>query len=353
MSLSTSLSRRILFFIRLYVLHANSLLALEREYFSYQQRTYHNGESSGLILIIDLSEDSDKFLNQKLREAGEKWGCFMVINHGLSLSLMAEMKKTVRDLHERPCEVKRRNTDVLLGSGYKPRSELNPLYESFGLFDMSSPQDVNNFCDQLEATTDQRDIMLKYAKATDGLARDLSRRLAESYGVVDTHFYRGWPSQFRINKYHFNTETIGKSGVILHTDPGFLTILQGDEDVRGLEAMDKTSGSFFPINTLPSTFLVNLGDMATIWSNGRLYNMKHRVNCIDPKVRFSVSSFLLGPMDRDLEAPAELVDDEHPRLYKPISDGGLRKIRLSMNLHDGESLKFITIKDVNAVPKID
>ncbi|KAL1202606.1 2-oxoglutarate-dependent dioxygenase DAO [Cardamine amara subsp. amara] len=94
--------------------------------------------------------------------------------------------------------------------------------------------------------------------------------------------------------------------------------------------------------------------MGTIWSNGRLCNVKHRVKCIDPTVRFSIASFLLGPIDRDLEAPDELVDAEHPRLYKPISDGGLRKIRLSMNLHAGESLKFITMKaDLNDVPKTD
>jgi isopenicillin N synthase-like dioxygenase len=67
-----------------------------------------------------------------------------------------------------------------------------------------------------------------------------------------------------MNKYHFKPDSVGKLGVILHTDPGFLTILQGDEDVGGLEAMDNSSGSFFPIHTLPNTLLVNLGDMATV-----------------------------------------------------------------------------------------
>ncbi|KAG7654235.1 Oxoglutarate/iron-dependent dioxygenase [Arabidopsis suecica] len=310
-------------------------------------------EVNGVIPTIDLEEANDQILNQNIRQASEKWGCFTVINHGVSLSLMAEMKKTVRDLHERPHEMKVRNTDVLLGSGYKPLSELNPFYESFGLFDMASPQAVNNFCDQLDASADQREIMLKYAKATDDLARNLARRLAESYGVVEQHFFRGWPSHFRMNKYHFKPETVGKLGVKLHTDPGFLTILQGDEDVGGLEAIDNSSGSFFPIHTLPNTLLVNLGDMATIWSNGRLCNVKHRVQCIEAKMRITIATFLLGPVDRDLEAPDEFVDAEHPRLYKPISDGGLRKIRLSKHLHAGESLKFITIKDLNDVPKID
>ncbi|XP_023645921.1 2-oxoglutarate-dependent dioxygenase DAO [Capsella rubella] len=308
-------------------------------------------ELKGVIPTIDLEEGYVEILNRKIRKASEKWGCFMVINHGVSLSLMAEMKKTVRDLHERPHETKMGNTDVLLGSGYKPQSESNPLYESLGLFDMTSPQAVSSFCDKLHVSAHHREIMLKYATAIDGLARDLARRLAESYGVKDPHFLRGWPSHFRMNKYHFKPETVGKLGVELHTDPGFLTILQGDEDVGGLEVMDNSSGSFFPINTAPNTLLVNLGDMATIWSNGRLCNVKHRVQCIEAKVRLTIASFLLGPVDRDLEAPDEFVDAEHPRLYKPISDGGLRKIRLSKNLHAGGSLKFITYERLkNDVP---
>jgi hypothetical protein len=115
------------------------------------------GELNGVIIpTIDLEEVSDKILNQKIREASERWGCFRVINHGVSLSLMAEMKKTVIDLFQRPYEVKVRNTDVLLGSGYRAPNEINPYYEALGLYDMASPHAVNTFCDQLEASADQR-----------------------------------------------------------------------------------------------------------------------------------------------------------------------------------------------------
>lgn len=183
---------------------------------------------------------------------------------------------------------------------------------------------------------------MKYAKAIDGLAKDLARRLAESYGLAETNFFKGWPSQFRINKYHFQPETVGKLGVQLHTDSGFLTILQDDENVGGLEAMDHSSGTFFPISPLPNTLAINLGDMAAIWSNGRLCNVKHRVQCNEATKRFSIASFLLGPMDTDLEPPSEFVDAEHPRLYKPISHDGVRNIRMTTKLHDGEALKLIT-----------
>ena len=118
--------------------------------------------NTGVVFpTIDLGELSDEILNQKLREAGERLGCFRVINHGVSLSLMSEMKKTVMDLFERPYEVKVRNTDVLPGSGYRFRpSETNPNYEALGLLDLASPQALNTFCDQLDASAEQRFLSL-------------------------------------------------------------------------------------------------------------------------------------------------------------------------------------------------
>ncbi|KAF3493870.1 hypothetical protein DY000_02057712 [Brassica cretica] len=112
--------------------------------------------TSVIFPTIDLGEVSDEILNQKLREASERWGCYRVINHGVSLSLMSDMKKTIMDLFERPYEVKMRNTDVQQWSGYTAQSEINPYNEALGLYDTASPQAVNTFCDQLEASAEQR-----------------------------------------------------------------------------------------------------------------------------------------------------------------------------------------------------
>lgn len=109
-----------------------------------------------------------------------------------------------------------------------------------------------------------REIMVKYGKVMDGLAKDLTRLLAKSYELADPDICKEWPSQFRISKYHFNPETVGKNGLITHTDPGFLTIVHGDDNVGGLEAMDHSSGTYYPINTSPNTLTVNLGDMAKV-----------------------------------------------------------------------------------------
>ncbi|KAK0604030.1 hypothetical protein LWI29_011337 [Acer saccharum] len=242
---------------------------------------------------------------------------------------MSEMKKVVRCLLDLPLEIKQRNTDVIAGSGFMAPSQVNPLYEALGLYDMASSQAVHNFSSQLDASPHQREIIEIYARAIHELSMDIAQKLAQSMGLMDNEF-EGWPCQFRINKYNFTPETVGSSGVQLHTDSGFLTILQEDENVGGLEVMDK-SGAFVSVDPLPGTLLVNLGDFATLWSNGRLYNVKHRVQCKEAAIRVSIATFLLGPKEAAVEAPDEFVNSEHPRLYIPITYEDYRKLRLSKN----------------------
>lgn len=78
------------------------------------------------------------------------------------------------------------------------------------------------------------------------------------------------------------------------------------------------------------------------WSNGRLRTVKHRVQCKEASLRYSIAAFLLGPMET-VEAPAELVDAEHPRLYAPFTFEDYRKLRLSTKLQAGEALDLLLI----------
>lgn len=78
-----------------------------------------------------------------------------------------------------------------------------------------------------------------------------------------------------------------------------------------------------------------------VWSNGRLCNVKHRVQCKQATIRISIASFLLGPKEEQVEVPPELVDSEHPRLYKPFTYEDYRKLRVSRKLHAGEALALV------------
>ncbi|XP_062105250.1 2-oxoglutarate-dependent dioxygenase DAO-like [Humulus lupulus] len=305
--------------------------------------SHSDSDSKSTVPVIDMREfgdlsDSEKAY-EKLREACEEWGCFRIINHGISPALMSEMKTVVRSLLDLPAEIKQRNTDVIAGSGYMAPSPVNPLYEALGLYDLGSPEALRSFFDQLDASPYQRDVIEKYAKGVHEMAMDMGRKLAKSLGVK-SDLFKGWTCQFRINKYNFNPQSVGSSGVQLHTDSGFLTVLQEDENVGGLEVMNK-NGEFVAVEPCPGTLLLNLGDVARAWSNGRFCNVKHRVQCKEAAVRVSIASFLLGPKDETVEAPQELVDSEHPRLYLPFSYEDYRSLRLSKKLHAGEALQLI------------
>lgn len=113
-------------------------------------------ELDEIIPIIDLKEVPNELLNKKIHEASERWGSFRVINHGVPSSLMSEMKKTGKDLFNRPYEVKIRNKDVVPGRGYMAPTKSLPLFEAVSLYDLASPQVINTFCDQLDASAEQR-----------------------------------------------------------------------------------------------------------------------------------------------------------------------------------------------------
>ncbi|GLT82484.1 hypothetical protein SLE2022_008500 [Rubroshorea leprosula] len=296
------------------------------------------GKEKEGIPIIDLSNFPGEY--EKLREACQDPGCFRVVNHGIPLDLMWDMKRVVRSLLDLPMEIKRRNTDVIPGSGYMAPSQVNPLYEALGLYDMASSYAVQTFCSQLDASPQQREIIEKYAQAISELAMEIGGKLAESMGLK-SDFCKEWACQFRINKYNFTPEAVGSTGVQIHTDSGFLTILQEDENVGGLEVMEKKSGTFIPVDPSPGTLLVNLGDVAAVWSNGRLCNVKHRVQCKEAAIRVSIATFLLGPKEAAVEAAPELVDAEHPRLYAPFTIEEYRKLRLSTKLQAGEALELL------------
>ena len=104
--------------------------------------------------------------------------------------------------------------------------------------------------------------METYGKAIHDVAVQIAQKIAESLGIFDADF-KDWPCQYRINKYSFTSESIGSLGASVHTDSGFLTILQDDENVGGLEVMDNY-GAFVSVPPFRGTLLANLGDIARV-----------------------------------------------------------------------------------------
>ncbi|GJU86873.1 2-oxoglutarate-dependent dioxygenase DAO-like protein [Tanacetum coccineum] len=286
------------------------------------------------VPVIDMQKLDT--LSMEIVKASEEWGCFRIVNHGVPIDLMAEMKAVVASLFDHPEEIKMRTVHIELGKGYVERNLASPFFEGFSIDDISLP---GEFCDRIDASPHQREIIKKYIKAIRELARLLGLKLMEGSGLSGDLF-DGWCCQLRMNKYHFCPESVGSTGVPIHTDPTFLTILQDDENVNGLQLTDKNSGQFIPVDPIPGTLVVNIGDIGKAWSNGRYWTAKHRVHCFEPKTRYSIALFVLGPNDKMIEAPSQFVDLEHPRYYVPIDPKKYRDVRVTHQVRTGVALEL-------------
>ncbi|XP_057741961.1 2-oxoglutarate-dependent dioxygenase DAO-like [Arachis stenosperma] len=295
-------------------------------------------ENTMEVPVVDFQQLRNKEEElKKLREACERCGCFRIINHTVPETLMADMKSVAKYLHDLPVEIKTKNKPVIPESGYRPPSEISPFYEGLALYDIhKSPQAVDQFCSQLGVPPKQRKTIEAYGEAVNDLATSVSQKMAESLDVVSTDF-KDWPLLFRVIKYSFNAESIGSVGIPIHTDTSFVTLLQDDDKVGGLEIMDH-SGSFKAVPPQSGSFLCIIGDVGHIWSNGRFHNVKHRVLCKEATTRLSFGVFMFSPRDGKIDTPTELVDLNHPRLYRSFNYEDLRQFRVSAR---GELAKFL------------
>ncbi|KAK7316218.1 hypothetical protein VNO77_35073 [Canavalia gladiata] len=212
------------------------------------------------IPVVDFEKLPEEEERNKLKEACEKSGCFRIMNHPIEMTLMMDMKMVAKYLFDLPTEIKRRNKAVVPTSGYRSSTVTSPLYEGLGIYDMySSPQAVENFCSEMNVSPHCREIIEAYGQAIHNLASRISQKMAESVGVAGADF-KDWPFIFRIIKYNFTQETIGKLGVQPHSDTGFITLLQDDDTVSGLELIDD-SGSFMEVPPKSGSLICIIGDV--------------------------------------------------------------------------------------------
>lgn len=105
-------------------------------------------------------------------------------------------------------------------------------------------------------------------------------------------------SSTTIGMYHYLPSTDHTNPISCgpHTDYGMLTILMQD-DVGGLE-IKSDDGKWIPAPPIPGTFVVNLGDMLEVWTNGSYKATMHQVRKLQSgSDRISVAYFFNPQLD--------------------------------------------------------
>ncbi|MBL8699578.1 MAG: isopenicillin N synthase family oxygenase [Alphaproteobacteria bacterium] len=144
-----------------------------------------------------------------------------------------------------------------------------------------------------------RPIALRWQEEATRLAIRLVRAFAAALGQPEDVFepiYAAKPNQLiKIIRYPGREATASDQGVGAHKDSGFVTVLLQD-DRGGLQV--ETDAGWVDARPIPGTFIVNVGELLELASNGYLRATIHRV--VTPPAgtdRISVAFFLGARLD--------------------------------------------------------
>ncbi|MET3926072.1 isopenicillin N synthase family oxygenase [Devosia sp. 2618] len=124
-----------------------------------------------------------------------------------------------------------------------------------------------------------RKTLLEWQSELTRVSIDLLRAFALALGQDEDVFaqiYRGIPSEhLKVVRYPAQTGDRSSQGVGAHKDSGFLTLLLQD-DVGGLQ-VEASDGSWIDAVPIDGTFIINIGEILELASNGYLRATVHRV----------------------------------------------------------------------------
>ncbi|CAH1439487.1 unnamed protein product [Lactuca virosa] len=106
-------------------------------------------------------------------------------------------------------------------------------------------------------------------------------------------------------------------GLTPHSDAVGITILLQLNEVEGLQI--KKDGIWIPIKPLPNAFIVNIGDILEIVTNGQYKSIEHRAIVNSEKERLSIATFLSPNLDGDLGPAPSLITPDTPPKFKRVS----------------------------------
>jgi isopenicillin N synthase-like dioxygenase len=166
-----------------------------------------------------------------------------------------------------------------------------------------------------------REDVKAYYDAVFALSLVLFRGFALALGLPEDSFIRKIstpPGQLRLVHYPFNPDApADRPGIGAHTDYECFTILLPTAD--GLEVMNG-AGEWIDAPVIPGTFVINIGDMMEVLSNGNFVATMHRVRKVTQE-RYSFPLFCALDYDTIIEPVAELVTPGVESRYSPVVCG--------------------------------
>ncbi|XP_038685498.1 protein SRG1-like [Tripterygium wilfordii] len=280
------------------------------------------------IPVIDMKRLHSQEFNDselaKLHFACKNWGFFQLVNHGVTTSLLEKIKREVRELFNLPMEEKKKL--------WQSPGEV----EGFGQAFVVSEEQKLDWGDMFFLGTlpvymrkphlfpnlplPLRDTLELYSLEVKNQAMEILELMAKALNMKDEEmrefFEEGYQS-IRMNYYPPCPQPEKVIGLTPHSDAVALTILLQVNEVEGLQV--KKDGKWVPVKPLPNAFIVNIGDMLEIITNGTYRSIEHRATVNSEKERLSIATFYSPRYDGEVGPALSLIGEGKPALFKRVS----------------------------------
>ena len=286
-----------------------------------------------ILPTLDLSRmdagpaERDAFLAE-VRDTAHEMGFFYVRNHGVDALLIQQVQALARRFFDLP-EADKRAIQMVHSPHFRGYNQMGNERTrgqrdwreqvDIGAEREALPRDANApLWTRLRgpnqwpaALPELRDVILRYQAEASQLAIRILKIFAAALGQPENVFEQIYVPEphylLKIIRYPGRDQTQSDQGVGAHKDSGFLTVLLQD-DQPGLQV--EHAGQWIDALPVPGTFVINVGEVLELASNGYLRANVHRV--ITPAAgheRLSVPFFFGARLDATvpvLQLPPEL-----------------------------------------------
>ncbi|KAI3700696.1 hypothetical protein L2E82_45333 [Cichorium intybus] len=259
---------------------------------------------------------------EQVNDALGSWGFFQIVNHGIPIDMLEEMKNGALGFFEQDDEVKKQWYTRDFSGKHKLVHNSN--------FDLYTAP-VTNWRDSFSAimTPDPpqpdelplpcRDILMEYSAQVMKLGCSILKLISEALGLDPSHLLEmGCAERLSIvgNYYPRCPQPELAMGTTEHTDAGFITILLQD-NIGGLKVFYQDQWTH--VLPIPGALVVNAGDLLQLVTNDKFVSARHKVVANKVGPRISVASFFMTDLTKTskvLEPIKELVLDDNPANYR-------------------------------------
>ncbi|WP_186371908.1 isopenicillin N synthase family dioxygenase [Yersinia aleksiciae] len=281
-----------------------------------------NGAATNTLPLLDLSllngsETERQAFLVALRHAARDIGFFYLTGHGIDPALLQQIQILSREFFALPDEEKlavamvhsphfrgynRAAAELTRGQPdwreqFDIGAERTPLPQTSGTPSWAQLQGPNQWPANLP---ELKPALLQWQREMTGMALRLLRAFALSLDLDENAFdelYGDKPNEhIKLIRYPGRETTQSGQGVGAHKDSGFLSFLLQDQQ-RGLQ-VEVEEGRWIDAVPQQGTFVVNIGELLELASNGYLRATVHRVETPPAGAdRLSIAFFLGARLD--------------------------------------------------------